>query len=738
MTEADCAMIVKMVGAQTYKGVIMNIYTTEEEALIYKAQDGVKCWTTLEEAYLEVMLPAMVYISTYQDIDIYLNPATDIYWFVYAASMYEFGSVEDAYNWITTYVIPPEEVPEEVVPVEEVPPEEVPVEEVPPEEVVPVFESPSLPWYASWLKPVIDYWGLLSENVVNFFAPLFEPLGKMATNVLNLPKNLIDGAIENIGKALSRGRDRGALLAVETTGEVVEGTPEWMAELQANLEAMYAPIVESYVEAIAPETYEKSPLTGEEAVAALGDMKTKLVATAIANFTLHAIVESGSLGQFEFMKELDGLVTSKFGLGQLVERATMLPIEKAVLIPAEYEWNVRHPNMIPTYTDLINMVVKEVIPLDRFVAEMAKLGFKTEWAKFIWDAHFRPPDWTQLLQAYYRGAITQDELMSLKVLVDLDPRYDVVWNSLIEVIPPYSELINMLVKEVISLDEFNKYLRWHGFDETWGKRIWDAHFIPPTLGDILTAWRRKLITEEQVDELMILVDLDPRFKEIFDTRKYADPTVTMARYMFETRAIDAEGVKNIVQRAGFLPQDVDALATFIVKFQERRFQRRYLTALEAGVVKGAYTPEELSAEVVAAGYTAEVAGWMLKTAEVRRRIALTKPEVEKARILTLGDLKKAYVRDILEEDAFRTELGVRGFEIGDVDVLIEVLSLDKVVQKEGRKIVALSISQVLNALRYDVISEDEARTMLQLRGLDTTEVDTLLETKKRQWGVSPA
>ncbi|GAH75050.1 unnamed protein product, partial [marine sediment metagenome] len=256
---------------------------------------------------------------------------------------------------------------------------------------------------------------------------------------------------------------------------------------------------------------------------------------------------------------------------------------------------------------------------DRFKAEMLKLGFRPEWSQFIWDAHFRPPSWEQLVTAYHRGAISEDELMTLKVLVDLDPRYDVVWDNLIEQIPAYSELVNELVKEVIDMDEFLKYMKWYGFDEKWAKRIWDAHFLPPALGDIITAWRRGIIDEKRVDDLMILVDLDPRFKEIFDTRKYIDPTITLARYMFETGAIGEDRVREIVARQGYLPEDVDPITEFIIRFQERRFRTYYLRALATGAVYGAYTGEEVLEEVTAVGYRKEVGEWMLKTAEARKK-----------------------------------------------------------------------------------------------------------------------
>ncbi len=598
-----------------------------------------------------------------------------------------------------------------------------------------VLSLPALPWYAAWLQPILEYLGLLTESVVNFFAPIFAPLGQLAEGLDELPGNIVKGFVDQVGDLMKASRDKGASLSTETLAEALEGTPEWMKSLQSQLDIIIDPILAQYGEAIDPKSYEESAISGPRAVEALNEIRSKLVAAAIVQFSLHALVEAGSLGQFEFMKEIDTMIASKFGTDALIERSTMLPIEKAILIPAEQQLNSIYTPEIPTYTDLINMVVKEVIPLDRFKEEMAKLGFNGEWAQFIWDAHFRPPDWGQLLQAYYRGAISREELDTLKVLVDLDPRYDVVWDSLIEVIPPYSELVNQLVKEVIDLPEFTKNMKWYGFDEKWAQRIWDAHFTPPALGDLLTAWRRGEITNEELDELMILVDLDPRYKAIFDTRKYIDPTIRQGRYMYEAGAIDEERVTNIVERQGFFPDDVAPMTEYLVTFQERLFKTAYLRALATGTIYGAYTDEELVTAVTDAGYSEEVAEWMIKTAEVRKATTEARAGAPKPKLLSVGNLKKAYIEDFLTEDDLRRDLMLAGYEQGDIDIMIMLLDTDKVSVTAGGKKLALSQAELMNAFRYGEVTEDYTRTELLLRGLPLDEVDILIATKKKQWGL---
>ncbi|GAH29202.1 unnamed protein product, partial [marine sediment metagenome] len=87
-------------------------------------------------------------------------------------------------------------------------------------------------------------------------------------------------------------------------------------------------------------------------------------------------------------------------------------------------------------------------------------------------------------------------------------------------------------------------------------------------------------------------------------------------------------------------------------------------------------------------------------------------------------------------DEFRNELLIRGYEIGDVDLLILLENEKKVTTEAGGKKIALSQTELLNAWKYDEVSRDYVEVELQLRGLTTDEVNILLNTKEKQWGLT--
>jgi len=602
--------------------------------------------------------------------------------------------------------------------------------------VVPAPVSvPALPWYVAWLEPVLNYWNGLVEGVVNYFAPIFEPLKRIPEGLSNIGSTIVTGFVSALSDVFKKTVDESINSAMQTVKAVTGHTPEWKEELDASLKPYADNLVQDTLKQLSPEALGKSPLSWQEAATVAAGIGTTVTGLSIGLWLANAAAQAASLGQAKMLKDLDDMVIVKLGIGALGAKALDIPLEHLVFKRTNQFYASLFTPEIPSTADLINMVVKEKITLDEFKAQMKYQGLSVEWSQKIWDAHFIPPNYSQILQALYRGIIKAEDLPKLRVLVDLDPAYDNVWDALTEVIPDVSELTNELVKEVIDLDTYAKYMRWHGYGSEWAKRIWDAHFIPPSLGDILTAWRRGKITEEDVDRLMILVDLDPRFKEIFDTRKYVDPTISLARFGFEVGALSADQVHEIVMRNGYLPEDAKWITDFIVRFQERRYRSRYLMALQTGIVHKAVSPDELTKEVVDAGYTKETAEWMIKTAEVRRKIEETKEVVGKPKLLSIPQLKDAYYLDKITQDQLRTELLLRGYEISDVDILVQLIDHDKFFEEEGAKVVALSITQMLNAFRYGEMSEDELRTKLQLRGLSLDETNILVNTKKKEWGM---
>lgn len=622
---------------------------------------------------------------------------------------------------------------------------------------------PSIPEYIvgdeddPWWKPLGDIWNAFSGATVNTFIGFGNVLLSAINPIVEFFRDPYGTLISNMRNIITNSANDYAESTTENIVNLLSGTPDYQNTLYASQDALSKALVTPYVDEVDPSKWIPSEVTDENVIASALEMASRFIQMNVGQGLIGLGIEMGSLGQVEGGWYIGDRIQNSFGVTELAKAVTSYPIEKGVMLPFQHAVNSAYVNEIPPYTDLINMVVKEKISLDDFKHYMRYQGYNETWSQNIWDAHFIAPSFGDVRRAYYRSDWSQDTLLKMMKRVDLDPYYnESVWLTLLEEIPPISELVNERVKEVIGDETFRRGLKFHGFSPIWGQRIWDAHFMPPTLGDILTAYRRGVpvsipsidpasgspttrdvssLSVADVHELMVLVDLDPRYNDIFDTRMYRDPSIREARYMYETGAIGEDNVRDIVVRSGLDPSYVDTMTHYLTHFVERTFQRRYLTALTTAYMNNTYDETQINDYVIKAGFGSGVASWIIEIGKVRRDIELTPSGEVKPKILTMAQLDKAYIRDVITEDDYTTRMLSLGYETLDIALKLRILDLDKVVQETGSRIITLTVSQMLNAWRYEEMTEDEVRIELSLRGLDTLNIDRIINTKKKQWGM---
>lgn len=602
--------------------------------------------------------------------------------------------------------------------------------------VIPVVEIPELPWYLSWLTPVLKYIAELTGSVMNYFVsyilPYFKPIADLAPTLLD-----IYTTVQQIGSPLT------LLLPINTNKA---------RDALANALAGNVPALLRLVD---PEAWFVPGTSDHDVAAKLGDLRGE-TNTIVTTLNLIAFMaELASLGQVEAAQGFVESYLKMFPVQETVSKALTTQLEAAWIKPIQRQINAKWLPERPDVNELINEVVKEVITLDQFVDIMLGKGFAPVWSQRIWDAHFIQPNYQNLQFAYWRGFVKDDELDHYLKLWDLDPRYnDRIWKPLLKQIPPYQELVNERVKEVISQSTFAEGLAGWGFKGDWGKRIWDAHFIPASFIDFLTAMRRKQSVNipvaegtpvphtfgadvpkdiDVVKQLSVLADYDPRYWDFFKTRIYNDPSPRMSMWAYDAGAIDDVQMREIVHRYGYTPDAEAWFGDMLIKFQERPWVTRYLTALQTAYIQEAITADELEARVIAIPRNKNIAGWMVKIADVRKEILAKAPSAEKLKLLSDSDLRKAYSWDKIDADKLRSELLLRGYSLADIEILIEVVNEEKQATIEGGMKKGLTIAELFDAMRYEFKTEEQVRTELMLRGMQMDDADVLIKTRKAKW-----
>lgn len=441
---------------------------------------------------------------------------------------------------------------------------------------------PALPWYVAWLEPIANFFGLIAERVANHFNP-----------IVGL-SNLLGGIIENplpaikqsLVPAFETAAEEGVHMALEAVDTATGESPEWKTELAEKITGFTDGLIEQARSDVSPEALGESPLSPDAAASALTVAGVAGLGLNTAAFIAGVAAEAATLGQLDGLMRISRDILGNLGLNELSRAMVMYPLEPLVLQPARYHWNAQFTPMIPT-----------------------------------------------------------DEY-----------------------------LIRMVVREVITVPEFQASMKYHGFDDMWTKRIWDAHFIAPSLGQLLVPFRRGQITAAELTALQILVDLDPRYNAIWEQQWYNDPTPRQGRFMLETGAIDETRLRDIVVRSGLTPDFVDPFTEYMVRFQERPWRRMYLVALASGYRAGVYDSSRVESEVTAAGYSVDVAKWIIATEDVKREIAAAKVPPEKFSLISVSYATDAFINGDVDESWLREYFEEKGYRDEDVEVAVGVLN----------------------------------------------------------------
>jgi hypothetical protein len=306
-------------------------------------------------------------------------------------------------------------------------------------------------------------------------------------------------------------------------------------------------------------------------------------------------------------------------------------------------------------------------------------------------------------------------------------------------IPGVGDLVRMYAAGKITDADYSETMALLGYDEFWQAKYWEAHWTQPTVQDALTAWRRGKIDDDELNKIMQHADLDPEWQAIWEDRKFNDMPVGMAHMLYDIGLIDDAKVFDVVKRNGFFLDDAALIAESIKQFPIRRIKLRALLALATAAGTGALTPLQMLFFVGKLGYDAKLVPWLELYGQLKMAISGSKvAKAPKEKLLSLGDLKAAYLRGLLTEDVFRTELLTRNYGLDEVQILLQLMVDKQTVEQAGGKMYALSVIELLNAWRYEVITEDDLRNKLLARGLPLDELDVLIATKKLQWKITPS
>jgi len=259
---------------------------------------------------------------------------------------------------------------------------------------------------------------------------------------------------------------------------------------------------------------------------------------------------------------------------------------------------------VPSVSDLVRFVVRECFPLEalpeappEFVESLKMWNMEEKWARAYWEAHWELPAYEQLVEAYFRGIITLEELRKFIVWHDYKPtprpgisKSDVdIMNELIYKMPDKLDARWMLRWGIISRDEHKKLIAMTGLHPDWIEKVSRAEFMN-NLMDERTALRSAIVA------------------------------MFAAGYMAE------EAVKQILLDAGFLEEEVELVLKSNLYRQAKEELDDYISAYVTAFRYGKISIEQLKQKLA----ELQIQDWKIARI-VEKELARARAEEEEKR-----------------------------------------------------------------------------------------------------------
>jgi uncharacterized protein YjlB len=335
---------------------------------------------------------------------------------------------------------------------------------------------------------------------------------------------------------------------------------------------------------------------------------------------------------------------------------------KRVDLDPFYNEKVWYPLLyeVPSYIDLINMRVKEVIDQETFAKSIQSHGYYDPWAQRLWDAHFTPATFMDFLTAMRRKktvTVPVAEGTPIEHTFGLDPVKDIEVVKALSVLADYDPRYWSFFETRIYNDPSPRMSMWAYETGTVAE---------PQLRDVVHRYGYTPDTEKWFGDMLVH----------FQERPWITRYLTALATAYMNEAITADDLKTRVKA---IPRN-EEIANWMIKIADVRKEvlaikgttetAKLVTVSE---LKDAYTlglmnEDNLRTELMSRGFT-------LLDVDLLINLINKKFEIEEAggkkEGLTVAELFDAFRYAEISEDTLRTELMTKGLNLEQSNILIE-------------------------------------------------------------------
>jgi len=262
-------------------------------------------------------------------------------------------------------------------------------------------------------------------------------------------------------------------------------------------------------------------------------------------------------------------------------------------------------------------------------------------------------------------------------------------------LPGPSDLIHMAVREVfnpklreeLTLDaEFpDAFLPWArklGYSEEWARNYWADHWDLPSPSQGYEMLHRGEIEMPQLVDLIKALDYAPVWRDKLINIAYNPITRVDLRRLYKNKIITEEEVFKGYKAQGYNDENARYLTDFTKQFYspDDKSQLDDMADLAASTFRTAYRRHVISRDealdkIVDAGYTEEVADFLLAIDDAQLALNPTTESGVAVRDLTVPIIRTAYAEKFWDRARAQQELEALGYLAWEADLLLQLEDL---------------------------------------------------------------
>jgi len=436
---------------------------------------------------------------------------------------------------------------------------------------------------------------------------------------------------------------------------------------------------------------------------------------------------------FDEFTEQDGEVGAMLGMsmatgaGAGLTGAMLEPLFKQI----NQQMYRRIRSSIPAPPDLVMAYWRGAIDRDYLKGKLERSGYGDEWIEKIDELYKTLLNEGALRQLYLRGEVTEDYVRAELKRQGWDDDRITEAMKLWAIIPPLADMVRFADYSSFDPEVIAKWREFYdapgwiaepmaliGITGEWANKYWFSHWRQPGRFELGEMHRRKLITDDDVKLAYKTMGYSPYWQDkLLDLVKEV-PTRVDVRRFWDMGTIDEARLREIYQAQGYYGKDQDdyVLWTKIyVAFPD----------LIARFKNGWITLGDCFNELTGLGMSTDRAEQLIQTKVKPLQEERTSTERNLTKAEIVKGIKKGVIT-VTEGLSLLIEMGYSETEaafIISINVDIEE-SIPEIIAKRD-----LAKSDILNAVKGDVISISDGRTMLINLGYDAGEADILILTK---------